>query len=384
MCMNTILFTFFIYSLRTFTALFWGVFLFFYRKRSPQNLPLSIIFIIIGILYLRNGFVRLPVMDAVDVYNPLSYIVLIFIAPFTIFYAYYTIGEKHSLKHYISHFIPFVFVLCMLTALKLSGVPHIPFCYSLTELVGYAGQYPLYVVFFMLLMIIFIGQVITYFTMALVRFIRIWKDYRQHKVSVRPLKKLIIMDFLFLIYPLVCIVFMSYNNALHFGLAFNIFVAVVITLLSVLNINLVLPIKTDLSFLDDPEKKLPKVHIYNNEYYGKEKNGQLIKSIEDLFEHKEIYRLPNLRLQDIADKLGTNRSYVSACINSHYGCSFSQLLIEYRVNAAKYLLENTSMSIQEIAEHVGFNTRTSFYRAFKEKVSEDLSPVEWRKYYEKG
>lgn len=378
--METVLFTFFIYSLRTFTALFWGIFLFFYRRRSRQNLPLSIIFILIGLLYLRNGFVRLPVMDVVDVYNPLSYFILIFIAPFTIFYAYFTIGEKHNLKHYLAHFIPFVFTGCLWIVLRLSGVPHIPFCHSLTELVGYAGEYPLYAGFFLLLMVTFVAQVFTYFTMALVRFVRVWKNYRKYNVPVRPLRMLIVMDFLFLIYPLVCVVFLSYNNALHFGLVFNIFVAVIITTLSVLNINLILPLKTDLGFICNQEKNASDQRIEFEHIASDNKTGdELPEKIKSIFEQKELYRLPHLKLQDVADELGTNRSYVSACINNHYGCNFSQLLIRYRLSAAKDLLQNSSMTVQEITEHVGFNTRTSFYRAFKENVDESLSPVEWRR-----
>ncbi|MDR2804377.1 MAG: hypothetical protein LBB85_01865, partial [Dysgonamonadaceae bacterium] len=60
------------------------------------------------------------------------------------------------------------------------------------------------------------------------------------------------MDFLFLIYPLVCVFFMSFNNAIDLATAHNVLVVVVITALSALNLNLVLPIKTDLSFMDNP------------------------------------------------------------------------------------------------------------------------------------
>lgn len=376
-----VIFTIFIYSLRTFTSLFWGVLLCSYHRRSQQSALLGVIFILIGILYLRNGFFRLPVVELVDVYNPLSYLVLIFIAPFTIFYAYFALGEKHNLKHYLLHFIPFVVTACLWLALHLSNVPHIPFCLSLTDLLSYTSEYPLYVLLFMFMMTTFVAQVFTYFSIAFVKLMHVWRVYREHNVPVRPLKMLFAMDFLFLIYPLVCVVFMSYNNALHFGLFFNILVSVVITTLSILNIKLILPLKTDLSFMDRPATVAPSVPlpVENKDLPQTNGNGELIKRVKEIFELREIYRLPHIRLQDIADELGSNRSYISACINSYYGCSFSQLLILYRINTAKKLLLNTSMSVQEIIEYVGFNTRASFYRAFKENIDEELSPNEWRK-----
>ena len=238
----------FLYSLRAITALFWGIFMFLYRKRSSQNFPLGVIFIIIGLLYLRNSFVRLPMIEACDIYNPLSYLVLIFIAPFTIFYAYFSIGEKHSPKHNLMHFIPFLMMLCIWMTLELSDAPRLPFCYSINELVGYIGEYPLFAGFFLLLMLVFFVQVVPYFCIARRRFILIWKDYKLPGVSLRSLRMLIAMDFLFLIYPLTCVVYMSYYNSCN-GEILNLFVSVVITALSVLNIKLILPIRTDLSFM---------------------------------------------------------------------------------------------------------------------------------------
>ena len=315
-------------------------------------------------------------IEACDIYNPLSYLVLIFIAPFTIFYAYFSIGEKHSPKHNLMHFIPFLMMLCIWMTLELSDAPRLPFCYSINELVGYIGEYPLFAGFFLLLMLVFVVQVVTYFSMALRRFILIWKDYKLHGVSLRSLRMLIAMDFLFLIYPLTCVVYMSYYNSFN-GEIFNLFVSVVITALSVLNIKLILPIRTDLSFMPVKGGKKGGTETRRSEVKENCEDTGLAERIADALGKKEMFRLPHLRLQDLAAELGTNRTYISDCINSYYGCSFSQLLIRYRINAAKELLLNSERSVQEIIEEVGFNTRSSFYKAFKENVSEDSSPVDW-------
>lgn len=370
---------FFSYSLRAFAALFWGIFLLSIYRRSLQNLPFGIIFTIIGLLYLRNAFIRLPALEACDVYNPLSYLILIFIAPFTIFYVWFAFRDKRTIEDYLIHFIPFVLVALLWVIVELSSVPHIPFCYSINDLLGYAGQYPVYVFFFLLLMVVFITQVLTYFSVALVRILRIRKNYKSHGLSLRPLTALIIMDCLFLTYPLVCVVFMSYNNALLFGVIFSFVIAAVITTISVLNINTILPLKTDLTFLDELQQDAAIVRSDEIEEVHANPDEELIEKIIVFFENKEMYRLPHLTLQDVVVELGTNRTYVSSCINRHFGCNFKQLLIRYRIEASKELLKKTSLDITTIAYEAGFNTRASFYRAFKEHVDSNISPAEWRK-----
>ena len=373
------LFTFFIYSLRAIMALFWGVFLLFYGRRSRPNIPLGIGFILIGLVYLRNSFVRFPMLDACDVYNPLSYLVLIFIAPLVIFYAYFSIGEKRSVKHHLAHFIPFVSVFVLWVCLQFSGEGRILFSYSLNELVGHFGTHPLHVSFYLLLIVVFVTQVFVYSFLALVRFIRVGRDYKLHGLSLRPVRLLIVLSLLYMIYTLVCVGFMSYNNALHFGLGFNIFVPVVITIMSVISTQLILPLKTDLSFMDDSSERISPVYTGLIDEDKLEADRKLAAEIKVLFEEKEIFRLPHLVLQDVASELKTNRTYISTYVNNHYGCNFKQFLSRYRIDAAKELLLHTDLDIQEIANRVGFNSRASFYNAFKEYVSAELSPTEWRK-----
>ena len=372
---------FFSYSLRAFTALFWGIFQLAIYRRSMQNFPFGVIFTVIGLLYLLNTFVRLPALKACDVYNPLSYIILIFIAPFTIFYVWFAFREVHSKKKYLMHFIPFVLAVLLWVGVELFAAPHIPFCYSINELLGYVWQYPAYVIFFVLLIVVLIVQVIIYFSIALVRILRIRKNYKSHGLSLRPLTAMIIMDCLFLTYPLVGVVYLSYNNTLLFALIFNFVTAIVITTISVLNINLVLPLKTELRFLDEKKQSAAIVHTdeIKEEAYSNSPDGALIEKIITLFEKKEIYRLPHLTLQDVVVELGTDRTYASGCINRHFGCNFKQLLIRYRIETSKTLLKSTSLDITMIAYEAGFNTRASFYRAFKENVDSDISPAEWRK-----
>ena len=372
------LFTFFIYSLRTIIALGWGITLLFLSRRSRQNLPLGIVFVLIGLVYLRSGFVRLPMLDACDVYNPSSYIVLILIAPFTLFYAYLSLGEKHPLKERLLHFIPFVSVVLLGGMLKLSGEPDAPVSHSLNDFVAHFGSHPLHVGYYLLLISVFVTQVFSYFTIALKRFLRVWDIYKGHGLSLRAVKMLIMVAFLFLIYTLTCVFFMSYYNNLHFGLVFNIFVPVIITAISLLNIPLVLPLKTDLGFMDNPGQRIAPEYTSIVDQEKIEAERLMFEEIKNVFEKKELYRISHLTLQDLAEEMNTNRTYLSNCINSRYGCSFKLLLCRYRIEAAKEMLLHTDLEIQDIMSEVGFNSRSSFYSAFRENVCKNLSPSEWR------
>ncbi len=375
------LFIFSTYLLRSFVALFWGIFLFFYQNQSRQNLPLSCIFLIIGVVYLINSYTRFPLLEACDVYNVNSFLILTFIAPFTIFYAYFALKEKHEIWHYLLHFIPFICLTALWIVLQASDIPRIPFCYSIEDLFRYISGYSLYAAFFFILVTIFTIQVITYFSMALKRLLRIKKAYRDYSIPCKPVNCLLAMDFLFLCYPLFCIFFLMYNNNPALGVIHNIFVSIVITTLSILNLQLILPIKTDFSFMK--RKTTGKESILSS---GKSEaaiaahsGNSMAEQIRILFEEEEMYKIPQFCMQDIVNKLCTNRTYVSNCINNHYACSFKQLLAKYRIESAKELLKKTDRDVQDIAWDVGFNTRAAFYYAFKEVIGEDISPVEWRK-----
>ena len=58
------------------------------------------------------------------------------------------------------------------------------------------------------------------------------------------------------------------------------------------------------------------------------------------------------------------------------GKTYSDYLIELRINRAKLLLEKTDMPIEQIAMLVGYNNKGFFYRKFVELVG--LNPAKYR------
>lgn len=96
--------------------------------------------------------------------------------------------------------------------------------------------------------------------------------------------------------------------------------------------------------------------------------GQLKSKLVKLFENEKVYYKPELKITDVSQMLGTNRSYVSALINKEFNCSFNEFVNKYRIAEAKKILGDDSannFSLNYIAENVGFGSLGTFIRVFK-------------------
>ena len=103
----------------------------------------------------------------------------------------------------------------------------------------------------------------------------------------------------------------------------------------------------------------------------------LMLRICQLMEKEQPFLNSELKIADIASQLGTNVSYVSACINRQKGCPFSQFVNSYRINYAKKLLQhNPDKKILEVWTASGFANETSFFRTFKTLTG--MTPTEWK------
>ncbi len=103
----------------------------------------------------------------------------------------------------------------------------------------------------------------------------------------------------------------------------------------------------------------------------------LYVSICELMRQEHPYTNADLSRDDLANRLGTNRTYVADAIREGSGgLSFQQFLTTYRVNHATRLLAETNDSIEQVAFASGFNSRQVFARAFRNQYG--LSPSDFR------
>ncbi|WP_207649461.1 helix-turn-helix domain-containing protein [Anaeromicropila populeti] len=110
-----------------------------------------------------------------------------------------------------------------------------------------------------------------------------------------------------------------------------------------------------------------KEHIVNS---SKEQICAKIKS------YVEWNPLCNIQVSEIAKQLGYHEKYLSAVFKSVTGISLKQYLIQKRMEYAKNELADSSISIAQISNTLGFSDSHNFSHAFKKSTG--FSPTEYR------
>ena len=107
---------------------------------------------------------------------------------------------------------------------------------------------------------------------------------------------------------------------------------------------------------------------------------RLFKRIVEVIETSdEIYK-QKFSMNDLASMLGVTPRAVSRAINLCYNENFHKFLIGYRIREVSRLMhdpENRNMTIESLAESVGFSSRTYFATVFKKELG--LTPSEYIK-----
>lgn len=103
---------------------------------------------------------------------------------------------------------------------------------------------------------------------------------------------------------------------------------------------------------------------------------ELSKRMKVLFDEDKIYLDPELRLSALAVQLGTNRTYMSNYFNQYCGTSFYDYVNRFRLEHSKNLLTDSDYTYEVIASMSGFNSLSTFRRAFQ--MMYGCSPKQWR------
>lgn len=96
-----------------------------------------------------------------------------------------------------------------------------------------------------------------------------------------------------------------------------------------------------------------------------------------VLENDKIYTDPNISLSKTAEIIKSNEKYVSSAIATYAKTNYSNFINSYRINQAKLLIyENNNLNINEVMYVCGFNSRTTFYEAFKKHTG--MSPRQFK------
>lgn len=110
------------------------------------------------------------------------------------------------------------------------------------------------------------------------------------------------------------------------------------------------------------------VHIPELSYHQSELAIRVFEYIRDQYK--------TARLKELAQQLDMSSEHLSRQIKQQFNKTFTELLTEMRLLHAEQLLLSTQMTIQDIAESVGFSNITYFYQKFNKKHG--VTPIVYR------
>jgi AraC-like DNA-binding protein len=111
-------------------------------------------------------------------------------------------------------------------------------------------------------------------------------------------------------------------------------------------------------------------------------NPALVKELEQklfwIMEQEKIYLSSELTIQDVAEKLNTNKQYISEILNRSFHKNFYDYVNDYRIEEFKKLISQPGsdrMNILGLAYEAGFNAKATFNAVFKKKTG--LTPSQF-------
>ena len=112
-----------------------------------------------------------------------------------------------------------------------------------------------------------------------------------------------------------------------------------------------------------------------DEFFNEKHQNDFNKVKSHIIDNK-LYLDPLLSMESLANDLGMSKSYFSKLINSYSTYNFSDFINSLRIEQAKKFLSNNDFSeytIVAIGLECGFNSKSTFYSAFKKFTSETPS-----------
>jgi AraC-like DNA-binding protein len=93
---------------------------------------------------------------------------------------------------------------------------------------------------------------------------------------------------------------------------------------------------------------------------------RIIGRLEKIMAEKELFKDPNLKVNDLAREINVSAHQLSQVLNDNIRKNFTLFVNEYRINeACSILSQQTNLTIEAVGYEVGFNSRSTFFATFK-------------------
>ena len=111
-----------------------------------------------------------------------------------------------------------------------------------------------------------------------------------------------------------------------------------------------------------------------------EERTDILEALKKLMETKKLYLNSKLSINELSDKLNVSKRSISIVVNDEMGTNIYGFINDYRINESKRLISDPALvylSIEGIAEKVGFTSKSSFNACFKRATGK--TPTQFRK-----
>lgn len=110
------------------------------------------------------------------------------------------------------------------------------------------------------------------------------------------------------------------------------------------------------------------------------KSNDIYASLCRLMEEERLWADPGITRESLAERLGTNRTYLSATLRENARMSLPQFINSYRVREALKLLSDPDyhqIPMRQMALELGFSSESRFFSFFRQETG--MSPSQYRK-----
>jgi len=124
------------------------------------------------------------------------------------------------------------------------------------------------------------------------------------------------------------------------------------------------------SFLEGPVLKYQKSSLLE------EQKNEILEAIINQMQSEKYFKRSTASLSGLSKAIHQSSHHVSQVINEKVNQSFFEFIASYRVEEAKTILKSDigkKLTIEEIAERVGYNSKSAFNTAFKKFASQTPS-----------
>ena len=115
---------------------------------------------------------------------------------------------------------------------------------------------------------------------------------------------------------------------------------------------------------------------YQRSALDTEDANRIAAKINNAMQVDKLFLDPSLSLKKLSEHLRISPNYISQTLNETIGECFFDYVNRWRIEAAKPDIIEADKTILAIAYDVGFNARSSFYKAFKKETGQ--TPSEYR------